>query len=384
MTMRTFSIVLAVTLFIASGCSGKQSEESSKDNQQKEETAMVTKTQNEFFVDPEPMLAFEYEPVERSQPKSAEQAEEILKQMSAFYSAPNVPRALNRDLTRESAYEVAKGLIALEKQKEVDLRWLKAFDAEKIPTADQWAAQNLTRSKDSVISRLEEYLPRDMEHTLKYTRDFIDGSVSPLQIEFVRKAAEADMSNQNAVRNLLGRPMLNASRDKDIRRMLECFDAAILFDEMMGAGEGQSKYREQKADYRKLVNQYQDKLANFAEAIQPPTDIGDSNLTKIAKEVLANERYDLPEAVRVIVNAPKRSFSKDHYTIDFGEESITKDPYRWEEFQVATIEKEGDQYAMYYNTMIKYSVGPKTVPVEKWVLGPRHRSSLIAEANINN
>jgi len=87
---------------------------------------------------------------------------------------------------------------------------------------------------------------------------------------------------------------------------------------------------------------------------------------------------------RVIVNAPKKSFGKDHYTIDFDERSIEKSPYRWEEFQAATIEKEGDKYFLYYNTILKYSVGPHTVPTGKWVLGPRHLSAPISEENINN
>ena len=146
----------------------------------------------------------------------------------------------------------------------------------------------------------------------------------------------------------------------------------------------ESDWAAKKKTFRDMVVRYQEKLEQAADAIQPPADIGNAELKAIAAEVLANKQYKLIKAERIIVNAPKKSFGKDHFTIDFGERTIEKSPYRWEEFQVATIEKDGDQYFLWYNTIMNYSVGPHTVPTEKWVLGPRHKSAPISKKNINN
>lgn len=118
------------------------------------------------------------------------------------------------------------------------------------------------------------------------------------------------------------------------------------------------------------------------DAIFPPKDVGDAELTKIAAQVFLENDKGIPEAERLIVNTRKKAHAEDHITVDFGQREITEDPYRWEEFQVATIEKANGQFYLWYTTLLNYSVGPHTVPVGKWVVGPRHKSAQISEANI--
>ena len=93
--------------------------------------------------------------------------------------------------------------------------------------------------------------------------------------------------------------------------------------------------------------------------------------------MLARKQYKLPKAARLIVNSPKKNKSETEYTVE--DSAIVKIDRVWDEFQVATIEPESDgKFGLYYNIMLYYHKGPRTVPTGKWVLGPRFRSSPIA------
>ncbi len=147
--------------------------------------------------------------------------------------------------------------------------------------------------------------------------------------------------------------------------------------------DDEAEWLKKRDEFRQVVARYREKLAKAADAISPPQDVGDPALTRIAEEVLSRPGHGLPPHVRLIVTTRRKNGAKDHYSVDYGERSVTKSPYRWEEFQVATVEQDGDRHFLWYNTLLKYSVGPHTVPTGKWVLGPRHKSSPISTANIN-
>ena len=323
----------------------------------------------------------EFTATKRPTPKSVEEAESSIKAIRDLYDWSRVPPALNQNLTKDSVFQFVKSMKLLQSQLPHDIEWLKSLDVDSIPGIDRFTSQTVGNAKKSALDRLEQYLPRDMEHSLKYTREFLITSFNETQMFTLKKGAECDMTNQSEVRNTLGRENINQLREDSIKRIATAFDAIEFFDEQLGY---ESDFSTEKQTFVALVKQYKSNLDAAAAAIQPPADIGDKNLAKIAAEVLADKKYKLAKPVRIIVNAPKKSHMKDHYTIDFGERSIEKSPYRWEEFQVATIEKEGDQHYLWYNTMLYYEVGPHTVPTKKWVLGPRHKSAPILEENINN
>ncbi len=338
----------------------------------------MIKPSNEIFPEPTKYPPIEFSATQRPQPESAEHAIATLKKIGTLYDSSNVPGALDRDLTNESAYQHAKAIKLIQLQMPQDVEWLKNLNGSKVPGADQFTTQQIDNAKTTALSRLEKFLPSEIEHSTKYTRQFIEDSIAPQMWQHLEKAADVDMSDSNLVKNKFGNELTNQSLAQQINRLSEAFAAAVTFDEFMGTDSG---YVEKKNDFRKMIARYRTKLEKAADAIQPPIDIGDANLLKIAQGVLADQKI---KSERVIVNAAKKSYSKDHYTVDFGERSIEKSPYRWEEFQVATIEKEGDAYYLWYNTMLFYSNGPSTVPTQKWALGPRHKSAPISKKNINN
>ena len=334
----------------------------------------------DLFPPPKPFPPIEFEPVRRDPPKSADEALATIEAIRKLYASTNVPPPLNQDLDRESVYQTAKAVKLIQLQAPLDVAWLEGLQVDGFPAEDRSSWQRVESDRKAALSRIQEYLPKEIEFTLKHTANFIADSLAPLNQLVVSKAAELDMSDQNQVRNLLGNELLVQSRREAIARLSEGFEAAILFDDMLGTDSGWATKRDA---FRNLVTRYQQNLAQAAEAITLPNDIGDEELARIAAEALRNPKYGLPPYVKLIVNAPKRSHAKDHYLVDFDERSVTKSKYRWEEFQVATVEQEGETYFLYYTTLLKYSNGPATVPLGQWVLGPRHKSAPIAPKNFS-
>ena len=372
-SITTVAVLFAIVAATA-GC-GK-----SKTQAQGESNMGSTSTQTELFPEPQ-FTPIEFTPTKRDAPQTAEEAIASLEAIKKLYNWSNIPAALNKDVSMESTHQYVKAWKLLRSQMPQDIAWLKSLDGKSVPGVDRISTQKIDNSAKSQIEWLENRLPKQMDDSAKYTRQFLEGCVAPMTWNHIEKAADCDMSNSSQVTNLLSRQDVNRLRAKQIEKVAVAYESLIFFDDVMGV---ESDWAAKKKTFRDMVVRYQEKLEQAADAIQPPADIGNAELKAIAAEVLANKQYKLTKAERIIVNAPKKSFGKDHFTIDFGERTIEKSPYRWEEFQVATIEKDGDQYFLWYNTIMYYSVGPHTVPTEKWVLGPRHKSAPISKKNINN
>lgn len=372
--LTTSTLMLSLVIVLA-GCGKSKTTEGTTGGQN-----MTAQTDSQTIFPEVTFDSFEFKATQRDQPESVEQAKATLDAIDKLYNWSNIPAALNKDLTEDSVFQYVKAWKLLSGQIPHDIQWLKTLDGASVPGADKISTQQIDNKKKQMLDWLENRLPKQMADSAKHTRDFLKGSVAPDMWSYIEKAADCDMSDQTAVVNLLSRPDINQLRAEQIKKVDLAYAALTMFDEQMGH---ESDWATQRQSFREVVARYQEKLQQAADAILPPVDIGDAALAKIAAEVLADKKYKLPKAHRVIVNAPKKSFGKDHFTIDFGERTIEKSPYRWEEFQVATIEKEGDQYVLWYNTLLYYSVGPSTVPTQKWVLGPRHRSAPISEKNIN-
>ena len=330
-------------------------------------------------------VKIDFDPVERKAPGTEAEALAAIDDIRKLYDSTNVPDAINGStgaVTRELSAEVARAVVLLQKQLPLDVAYLKGLDGKSIAGDNASGAQQIDIARNAALSRLEDYLPKELEFTIDNSKNYFTESLKPIHLGFVTKAADVDMNDQLAVTNLLSSETTNRAREENIRMLAELYEAAIVFDETLG--ESPSPWRKKRDDFGLIVIRYVDKLKQAADAIQPPKDIGNDELTKIAEEVMNRGANGVPKPERVIVNAPKKSLSKDHFTVDFSDRTIAKDPYRWEQFQCATIEKEGDGYALWYNVLKKYSVGPHTVPTNKWIIGERFRSAPISEKNINN
>lgn len=375
---RTLTLLL---MFMApvtgTACSQQETEPKSKSNQVDGDKNVITQeTSEDYFVQHE-WAPIEFEPQKRAVPSSVKVALDELDSIKTLYGWQNIPTELNQDFSFETVHEYAKAWRLLNDQLPADIQWLEAVKPMTFSDDDGIDSQRLTNGIESQLTWLRSQFPTQMKQSATYSRQFLIDCVEPYQWQHITKAAECDMEKSTEVANVFGRPELNELRVQQINRIRDAFASLRMFDEIMKLSID-SEISERQSEFEKVIERYQQKLAQSSDAIQLPDDIGDDSLRAIAKDVLAKKEYQLPPAVKLVVNAPVRSFGKEHYTIDFSERSIEKSDYQWEEFQVATIEKHGDHHFLYFNTIIRYSVGPKTVPTKEWVLGPRHRSAPIA------
>ena len=326
--------------------------------------------------EPSPLPEFEYEPQERSIPGSVEEAKITMANINAFYDT--IPEPLTSNVTLLDAFNTAKALHMLLVQLPVDIEWLNSINGIDVPGADKFSAQLIDNPKKPLLNSLQTgFVPNSIDRTLNDSRRNLKGAVDS-HMPLIRKAADVDMSDQSQVTNLLSNELLNRSRDNAIVQIGTAIEAHAALDLVV---DGKTQMDATRATYRETVERYRAKLLQAANAIFPPDDINDSELTEIAKAYFSSDTLKTPQPERFIVTTRARNHSKDHFTVDFSEREITEDAYRWREFQIATIEREGSEYFLWYNSLLNYSVGPSTVPVGKWVLGPRHKSAQIAEDN---
>lgn len=339
--------------------------------------AMSSATQTEFWPNTKPLQYPKPKAKKHPKPKTLAGAKETLDGLMGFLRN-NEPRYI-QTLTPETVIEKAKAIALYRVQIESDLAWMKAIRVESLGDPKSAEGQHLANALKPAIEYLESRLPRSIDQVAQHTTDSLEGAVSS-HWWFIQKAATVDMSNESQVRQFLGNERTNRSRDAAIQSAIQMVDAALTVESILGKDLG---WKAKKKELRQLIGQYTEKLAKAADAVMPPSDVKDEELTKIAKEVLGRKKYGLPRFERLIVNTRKQAGQVNEHWIDFSERTITECPKRWEEFQCATIEKDGDGYALWYNTLIYYHEGPHTVPTGQWVLSSRHKSAPIAKANID-
>ncbi len=127
----------------------------------------------------------------------------------------------------------------------------------------------------------------------------------------------------------------------------------------------------------------------------PDTASESSELLEIARETLARPDYEIGEHERLVINADLVSRENKSSEIDIDKVDVTLGgdlklsgtqttwTYKWQQFQVATAERETDgRYFVWYTTLKKFeSGGPKT-PLNKWIVSGRLKSNEILEGNI--
>lgn len=144
-----------------------------------------------------------------------------------------------------------------------------------------------------------------------------------------------------------------------------------------------------------ILQNYEAQYQKARELIRMPEAAStDSDLTKIAKECLAQYDY-IGHIERMVINAPKRHLSKETSEEQYDDVDVslsgnitltgTKTTwfYEWDEFQVATAEPVDDRYFIFYNTLKYFTSGASTTPLNRWVLSARLQGPEIPKENID-
>ncbi len=245
----------------------------------------------------------------------------------------------------------------------------------------------LDRSLRDIVGKIDKGVPEFTANLDANMKHLVEG------LEFYQKLDPNDRSDQ--VNSFLG-----AGKAEGIR--LDLAQKAVL------AGEA--------AEYAKLLKHknYDDRIAavsqvkavselyeaNYQKARKlvrmPKAATTDSDMTDIAEATLGNPKYDyVGDIKRMVINTEKtrRSKKTTQATIDnidvssSGKITATGTEttyfYEWDQFQVATVEPEGDKFYIFYSMLKNFSSGGPTTPLNKWIISSRHQSSEIPAENID-
>lgn len=117
----------------------------------------------------------------------------------------------------------------------------------------------------------------------------------------------------------------------------------------------------------------------------PPSASTDAELLKIATDTLKNPAYDVPAAERLVISADRTHHERREGWIKAGATdtaTVTVHTYAWDQFQVTTAEKSGEEVWLWANTLKRYESGDPTTPVGRWILGNRLQLTRILPENV--
>ncbi len=370
-----FVLGVVCVLGVAPGCGGADAEESASAGAGASGGSNGEAGVGEPW-DVEEALAIDYQAPPA--PADLNQASETIEALRQKYNTTNVPEVLNPPYEPDAVLEYARAIKAFNVARPVDIKWLEGLDIAGLPRGERDNHQIVESAAKSVVGRLNDYFPNEVEFSLKYTNENLQNTLKD-SLNMVKGAAEADVSDELKLKNLFARPervQMIHEFGQDAEKMIPL---AEMLDQQFGEGTGDwDTMRQQLAANLKTFNE---KVHAAAKMIVPPDDIGDGKLTDIAEEVLGRDDYKIGDWARLIVNAPVKKHNRTLYTID--EHYIHRGQSIWEEFQATTIEKgEDGNFYLWHNDLVKYEQAASQTATGKWILGKRFRGSPILEENI--
>lgn len=294
--------------------------------------------------------------------------EEYLAGVEKRFAAELLPRALRLPMTIEEADSFVAGIR--------HFREAGPKELPKIEAIEGGPNTRLKSDKQRLAHWVGKEIPRRLDEALQQTRQAIDGSLQS-KASFVKFAADIDLKDTDKVRNVLAKPEAIEERETAVRELLQCADLLQRIDEQMGE---KTDWPAKRKELDAMVARFREKVAGAAAQITPPKDIGDAKLTEIAQTTLKDPKYGAKEWKRLIVNSPKQH--KAFVTYEMRGNEILRCSYDYDIFQATTIEKEGNDWFLFYNQLAFYNSGAPTTPLSKWVVRERFRGPRILEANI--
>jgi hypothetical protein len=136
------------------------------------------------------------------------------------------------------------------------------------------------------------------------------------------------------------------------------------------------------------INEMQDYIATYnvkakaASTVRElPAEVGAKEHHKIAEGVFKIEKYGIGKIVRTIVNSKPVPRDRIEHKARSGKlETIVRE---WKEFQVTTVEQEGDKLFVYVNNLANFSRAPGTTPINQWILKQRYKRGEISKEDFS-
>ncbi|MEM9368967.1 MAG: hypothetical protein AAGD07_23500 [Planctomycetota bacterium] len=170
---------------------------------------------------------------------------------------------------------------------------------------------------------------------------------------------------------------MRKQHEADHLRTLRTIEQATRLEQEMGLPITRSPQRNIMRDY---MATYADKVRMAAEVRELPTEVGSPEQHAIAKQVFANEKCGVGEVVKVIVaSKPVPRKRIEHKARSGAIETIIRE---WQQFQVTTVEREGDGLFVYVNDLASYTQAPNPTPMGTWVIKQRFKRGAIDPSKV--
>jgi hypothetical protein len=302
-------------------------------------------------------------------------APQKLAKLKEFYKSFDMLQPLRPPLDPKHVEDWARRLREFRDERmPADLRWLDSVKGKVGIPLQEW---------QRVRGWVSSSWPMKLRGLLAQNMNTIDGPARSA-IYWIDATLKLDLEDGTAVAN---RVLMEGQLERNMKRAEEAKDAlevAAAYHRGLGT--------ETKIDFAKELKRVAQAREHLQKAVRtgldrvrlPKPATTDAKLTKTAHEVLARKKYGAGKPVRLVINTKVQRKEKREGSITPGTVSarITMYHYVWDEFQVCTVEREGDTHWIWFNTIRFYHKGGSTTPTGHWILSKRFRSTPILEKNL--
>ena len=197
-----------------------------------------------------------------------------------------------------------------------------------------------------------------------------------------------DVADKDQIQNrVLGRGAFDQQMSM-LRREAAAVASAAVHDELADKSLPRPSVAErqaQAAKVHKAIAHLQALAVAMLDTVRMPAAAStDAELLRIAEATLKTPDYKVNAWQRLVINAPLVRRERHEGSLERGtvRSTVTVYHYVWEEFQVATAEKVGDETWIFYNTLKRYQSGDSTTPIGRWILSQRFESTRILPENV--
>lgn len=282
------------------------------------------------------------------------------------------------------------------------MRQMRSVDLPKDIAYLQGVADNVALKQNAVSSQLSNLtvsVGRQLQEIEWKVRERIASRVE----EGMRNADWILETNPMDRNHVLNRILGKGRFDENMQRLRDYENAVAMagvYDDAMGSPcvmgpamvdpnappPPQPDRKAQAAKIQMAIAHLKQCAESALHAVRMPKAAStDAELLKIAAETLQKEKYEIAGWERLVINTPKTHKEKREAWFQPGTVTSTLSfyTYSWDQFQVTTAEKHGDEIWLYANTLKRYESGDTTTPVGEWILSRRFELTRILPENLD-
>ena len=268
---------------------------------------------------------------------------------------------------------------------------LKKLHSQDLPADEKYLVTQVGNAGvdkqlvSSLLHAVRIYVPGKLKEAVLSIRDTLNGQIHGAK-QFANFIASTDTSDYGHVANrLLGEGAL-ARGVQNLKRGLLAVEQAHVVDTELGIKDPPDR-KAQAQELKNALKALREMVKSAQGQVRMPKGVKqDAELLNTAKSILKGGEAKDQSIKRMVMTTKKTRREEKSGTLS-GRSPNTIDVelfhYIWDEFTVATAEKNGDGWWIYYSTFKNYTSGGRRTPLNKWILSGRTKTIPILKENID-